>query len=120
MCRAVAVRSNAAGKGRGITAGRAHLMPYTAMSSLISIAVETSGSCSAGEVPVRCRFGFSGGEYPPVRMHSRRLQYWSTPAPLPPYQYELSVRLHSTRGPPGAMLRRASGILAAASLGRDQ
>ena len=64
MCRAVAVRNNAAGKGRGITAGRAHLMPYTAMSSLISIAVETSGSCSAGEVPVRCRFGFSGGGVP--------------------------------------------------------
>ena len=45
-----------------------------------------------------------------MRMHSRRLQYWSTPAPLPPYQYELSVRLHTTRGPPGAMLRRAARL----------
>ena len=115
MCRAVAVRSNAAGKGRGITAGRAHLMPYTAMSSLIWIAVETPGPCSAGEVPVRCRFGFSAGEYPPARKHSRRLQYR-----LPPYQPELSVQLHTTQGPPGCMLRRAPGILAAASLGRDQ
>ena len=61
MSRAVAVRNDAAVIGRGITAGSAHLLPYTAMSSLIRIAVETSGPCSAGEVPVRYRFGFSAG-----------------------------------------------------------